>query len=346
MNKNDYDLIIRSLDGELPAEAQARLDELLQTSEDARKALEQHRSVRTLVAEHGASSFAPDFTDRVMDELPSPRTAPEPSSRASRADRPPAPPPSQSVAPDALIPWTRIGTALATLVVLIGIGLAFWLWPHTVHVPPGETELVALADGSVVELSAGSTLEYRSFWGRDERAVTLHGEAFFDVAEARNRPFIVETFNARVTVTGTRFNVRAWSDDPARETAVTLASGHVNVAPRADTTDTTAPLALSPGETSRVMADTTVTSTALSLDQALAWRSGGLAFVDRPLGSVLHALERRYDLSIRLADSDLADRPLTYLNPNPPSGEAALSDICHTLGLRYERTADGYRVRR
>lgn len=338
MNTNDRDLIIRSLDDELPATERERLDDLLQTAPDARKMLNQHQSVRQFVAEHGSTSFAPGFADGVMDKLP----AESPSAAHRRADRPPASPPSQSEGRMRSVSWWQMGSVLAAAVVLVGIGLAFWLWPHTVQVPSGETELVPLADGSIVELSAGSTLEYRSFWGRDARRVTLDGEAFFDIAEA-DRPFIVETFNAHVVVKGTRFNVRAWSDDPTQETAVTLASGQVDVVPQADTSSH---VALTPGETSLVAGDTTLTPASLTVDQALAWRSGGLAFVDRPLGSVLHALEQRFGLSITLASPDLTDWPLTYLNPNPSSGEAVLSDICHTYGLRYQRTANGYTVRR
>ena len=33
---------------------------------------------------------------------------------------------------------------------------------------------------------------------------------------------------------------------------------------------------------------------------------------------------------------------LTYLNPDPASVEAVLSDICHTHGLRYRRTSEGF----
>ena len=225
---------------------------------------------------------------------------------------------------------------------LVAVGVALWLQPRAVTVPPGQTQTVTLADGSTVELGAGSTLRYASFWMADERAVTLDGEAFFDVAHGE-RPFTVETFNSRVVVTGTRFNVRAWADDPAPETTVALAAGAVRVAPLADTAQA---LALAPGEIAVAASDTIRAGAALTVDQATAWRAGGLAFVDRPLASVLYALEQRFGLNVRLADPALAHRPLTYLNPQPAAGATVLSDICHTLGLRYQRTANGYLVRR
>lgn len=332
MNTNDYDLILRSLDEELSAEETRQLRQLLRSSAEARAELDRLQEMRTLISEHGSTSFGTSFTDDVMGRLPHRNGQP--------TDRKPV-----AHARPWSMPWQRIGWAVAAAVVLLGVGLAVWLWPQTTYVPYGTTSTATLSDGSTVELSAGSTLRYQHFWGRSQRTVHLDGEAFFDVAPG-SRPFIVETFNARVVVTGTRFNVRAWPDEPTAETAVTLASGHVDVTPRAPAAR---PVTLAPGETSSVLGDTTVTPTppdSIPLDQALAWRSGGLAFANRPLGSVLRALERRFNVDITLAASALADRPLTYLNPQPASGEDVLSDICHALNLRYRRTADGFTVLR
>lgn len=234
--------------------------------------------------------------------------------------------------------------ALLAVVVLVGLSALLGLWTQTVAVPYGERDTVSLPDGSTVELSAGSTLRYAPFWWPGPREVTLDGEAFFEVADGSDS-FIVETFNARVVVTGTRFNVRAWRDDPTQRTTVALTEGRVDVIPSISAAE---PVTLRPGETSIVAADTTETPSAIELpmDRALAWRSGGLAFVDQPLASALRDLERRYALDITLADPALADTSLTYLNPQPTSAESALTDICHVLGLRFRRTADGFTVLR
>jgi len=335
MPADDRDLIIRALDENLAPEEAQRLRQLLDTSAAAQAEWDRHQSVRGLVADHGASSFAPDFADRVMDELPA-------SSRPPTRRRPDRTPRLASVRSAR---WARIGGAVLAVVVLIGLSAVLGLWTQTVAVPYGERTTVSLPDGSTVDLSAGSTLRHAPFWWPGPREVTLDGEAFFAVADGGGA-FIVETFNARVVVTGTRFNVRAWRDDPTRRTTVALTEGRVDVTP--SRSDTAAPVILRPGETSVVGADTTVTVSAAErpLDRALAWRSGGLAFVDQPLASALRELERRYALAITLADPALADTPLTYLNPQPTSAEAALTDICHVLGLRFRRTADGFTVLR
>ena len=328
MHANDHDLILRALDEELSPEETKRLRRLVHSSPEARAELETLRDMRTLIAKHGSASFEPGFSSRVMAEL---------RARPTRNERPPKPRHTKR--------WQPVGWTLAALVVLIGLGLAFLHWPRRVHVPYGNTETATLPDGSTVELSAGSTLEYTPFWATSTRRVTLNGEAFFEVAHDGDRPFVVETFNARVVVHGTQFNVRAWEEDTARETTVTLAAGRVAVVPRMPAADSTL---LAPGETSVVTGDTTRATppTAIPLDRALSWRSGGISFANQPLGSVLRTLERRFDLRIQLAETDLTDRAVTYLNPQPTSAASVLSDVCHVLDLRYRQTADGYVVLR
>lgn len=335
MHADDRDLIIRALDENLTPEDAQRLRQLLDTSPAAQAEWDAHQSARALVAEHGATAFGPDFSDRVMANLPSGSR----NTSSRRTDRPPAPSSARATR------WTRVGVAAMALVVLVGLSVVLGWWTSTVTVPYGERTTVSLSDGSTVELSAGSTLRHAPFWWPGPRTVQLDGEAFFEVTPG-DRAFVVETFNARVAVKGTRFNVQAWPNGPARQTVVALAEGRVDVAPNGS--DTGAPVALRPGETSIVTADTTVTVPAAErpLDRALAWRSGGLAFVDEPLASVLRALERRFAIDITLADAALADTSVTYFNPQPASAEAALSDICHAVSLRFRRTADGFAVLR
>lgn len=334
MNDDERTLLYRALDEELSSEEALKLRRLVRKSPEARAEFDALRDMRTFIARHGSASFGPDFPSQVMKRI---HALEQRSDRARQPER-------TSARHRWIVPWQRIGWALAAIVVLISIGLGIARWPNTVQVPHGETDVVTLPDGSTAELSAGSELRYTPFWASSTRHVTLDGEAFFEVADDQ-KPFIVETFNARVVVHGTQFNVRAWEGDPAPETAVTLASGRVDLIPSAPAADS---LTLTPGETSSVRGDTTHATppTSVSVDQALSWRTGGLVFVNQPLGSALRALERRFDIRIELDDADLADRPLTYLNPEPESAASVLSDVCHVLDLRYRRTAEGYVVQR
>ena len=44
------------------------------------------------------------------------------------------------------------------------------------------------------------------------RQVAVDGEAYFDVAKDKKRPFIVETGKCNMEVLGTKFNVEGYSD--------------------------------------------------------------------------------------------------------------------------------------
>lgn len=325
MKDRDLDLVLRAFDDELSEGDRLQLERLLATSPAARAEQARLAALRRLVAGQKADAFGPFFADRVMRRLP----------------RTPAPARSTPALAMLLRSWHRVGLAAVAVFLVMGVGLSLWLQPTTVTVPYGAQATVDLPDGSTVELGGGSSLRYRPFLGRSERRVELKGEAFFSVEKGR-RPFIVVTFNAAITVKGTTFNVRAWPDDPVRETAVALASGRVEVTARARPDD---PVVLAPGEATTVAADTTAPRrpAPVVLERALAWRSGGLAFVDQPLSSVFATLERRYGLQIRLAPG-VDDTRYTYLNPRPASAGAVLADICTALDLRYRRTADGFEV--
>lgn len=72
--------------------------------------------------------------------------------------------------------------------------------------PVGKIVTKILDDGSKVTLSAKSDMEVTYY--RHQRHVLLkQGEAIFEVSKDPDRPFIVETDQAKVTVLGTRFAV-------------------------------------------------------------------------------------------------------------------------------------------
>ncbi|GER03354.1 hypothetical protein JCM17846_10360 [Iodidimonas nitroreducens] len=71
----------------------------------------------------------------------------------------------------------------------------------------GESRMIALDDGSVIELNTLSKLEIR-FSQHERTIMMIEGEAYFDVAKDPQRPFVVRTDKASVQAVGTEFNVR------------------------------------------------------------------------------------------------------------------------------------------
>lgn len=98
---------------------------------------------------------------------------------------------------------------------------------NRLSVPKGCDFSLTLTDGTVIRLNADSRLQYPSEFSGDSRIVYLEGEAFFNVAKDKTKPFIVKTKKLDVEVTGTSFNVMAYPSENSIRT--TLVQGGVNI---------------------------------------------------------------------------------------------------------------------
>src|SRR5690606_5892564 len=72
----------------------------------------------------------------------------------------------------------------------------------------GERLTIQLPDESVIQLNSNSRLTWNRAWEKGgERVIDLAGEAFFDVKHLNGLPFLVQTDDIFVNVTGIQFNV-------------------------------------------------------------------------------------------------------------------------------------------
>ncbi|SMC55113.1 FecR family protein [Pedobacter africanus] len=98
----------------------------------------------------------------------------------------------------------------------------------TLSTPRGGTYQITLTDGTKVWLNAASSLTYTARLTRGgQRRVTLNGEAYFEVAKDKSRPFVVESNGQEIEVLGTHFNVNSYKDEPGITT--TLLEGSVKI---------------------------------------------------------------------------------------------------------------------
>ncbi len=306
------------------------LDEIL-AGEPSHEA-ERLREVWALAGSEEAADFPnPEAIERVWqaletgtasDEKPKPRPRPERASTLRRVR---------------LRPWM----AVAAVFLIGAFGVVLWLQPVTRTAPLGQRIAVSLPDGSQVELNSGSTVRYARRFGQ-ERVVDLEGEAFFDVV-SEARPFIVHTFNAQVSVLGTRFNARAWSRSMDPATTVTLEEGRVALTPSARPEQG---VELEPGQTYRIGSAMRqpIPPDDITVDVATAWRKGELVFKDQWLGVILEDVERHFDRDLTLTPRSLARKQLTFASRNPASIEAVIRDICVGLKLNYRKTSTGYEI--
>jgi transmembrane sensor len=311
--------------------------------------------------ERGAAYDVDAEWDRLADRLDLDDADATSSKESASSEEPPSAPDRRAADREARSPasaasrrsrWPQVLTVAALLLCIVGGGLLWWSQPVTVATAAGERTVVTLPDGSTAELNGATTIEYpRGFAslpmvGSSARRVRLEGEAFFSVVE-RDRPFRVETPNARVEVVGTEFNVHAPRDN-IPTTRVTVASGRVRVAGA----DAEGPSARTPvvldksGQTSQVVGigGTPTPPETINLKYVQAWRQGGFGVVGAPLPAVLRELERRFDTTLRLRVPAAATDTMTLHYARDARLTDILRDVCLLQNLTFRETSRGYEL--
>ena len=247
---------------------------------------------------------------------------------------------------------TQALTAVVLALLVVGAGVWWWSQPVSVRTAAGEQAVVTLPDGSTAELNGATTLSYsRGFAAlpgvaAPARRVTLDGEAFFSV-RARERPFRVETTNARVEVLGTEFHVRTQAAGGPPETQVVVASGRVRVAAVPDSSAAAAGAVTlaEPGQSIRVHGTAVPTIPEIvELKYVEAWRQGGFAVFDAPLPTILRELERRFGVPLTLRVPEAETEPMSLHYAQDARLEAVLRDISLSQNLSFRRTSQGYEL--
>jgi transmembrane sensor len=171
---------------------------------------------------------------------------------------------------------------------------------NTIQTPRGGQYEVILADGTKVWLNSASSMSYPTTFTGKNRQVQLKGEAYFEVAEDRNKPFKVSVGDVQVEVLGTHFDVMAYEDENAINT--TLLAGAVRV-----TSTVSASRALA-GSASRVLAagqeasmdrsSGSLSVNEVDADESIAWKNGFFDFKGVSIETVMRQLARWYDVDV------------------------------------------------
>lgn len=206
-----------------------------------------------------------------------------------------------------------------------------------ISIPRGQRSKVILSDGTLVYLNADSKLRIPDVFTGSSRIVFLEGEAFFDVTENPEKPFIVKAGGAVIRVLGTSFVVRSYGEEENVQTVV--ASGQVAFSP--DSAAGSHALMLKTGEMGLINPATQEMSTGQVTDLGLylSWRDGYLKFNDTPVSEVVKTLERRYDIDIILKQPQISDMRLTA-ELKSKSINYVLQTITLSLGLQYSFEGD------
>ena len=192
----------------------------------------------------------------------------------------------------------------ASVLIFIAVGFgSIWTNEHIFNgnkpviirfeAPAGEKSKIQLADGSNVWLNSETVLTYNV---PNPRNVTIEGEAFFDIKKDAGKPFWVETGSGmKVKVTGTRFNLRCYADDPVVET--TLEEGKVIIIGE----DSDLLTVLTPGQQARYTIHRGVVNVKnVSPELYSLWKNNEIVFSEISFRDLVPQIERWYGVSIEL----------------------------------------------
>lgn len=192
---------------------------------------------------------------------------------------------------------------LATAACLL---LALWMappgWHADVRTEAGELREVTLEDGSLLQLNGATSLDWDANVDGVRRVRLYRGQADFQVAADASHPFIIEAGDARIRVTGTRFDVNLLGD----QVLLAVSEGHVQVSDAEGTER-----AVQAGQQIAWRAGHLQELQALDAARALAWQRGRLVFRDRPLPEVFEELQRQQAQRVLFLDATARELKVT-----------------------------------
>lgn len=176
---------------------------------------------------------------------------------------------------------------------------------NTITTPRGGQYHVVLPDGSHVWLNAASSIHFPTQFTGKERKVTVSGEAYFEVAKDRTRPFrvaLIPTAESRerqgeIEVLGTHFNVNAYSDENYINTTLLEGSIRLTLNVKGKISE---PKILSPGQ--RALLNKYANKLSITKNEeaesAVAWVKGVFHFEDADIKTVMRQLSRWYNVDV------------------------------------------------
>jgi ferric-dicitrate binding protein FerR (iron transport regulator) len=195
---------------------------------------------------------------------------------------------------------------------------------------------ILLPDGSIIFLNRNSSLSYHANFGKNERRVKLAGEAFFEIAANKTKPFLVDAGNASVKVVGTSFNVITNNDRSAVE--VFVKTGKVMLS---DNTGENS-LLLDPGFVGTMDSDITE-KTINTNPNYMSWNTGLLVYNGQKLDVVFKDLKRVYNMDIVADDAAILENTWTSPIDNQQQ-ETIIRLICTSFNLSYSKIGDIYHL--
>ena len=199
-------------------------------------------------------------------------------------------------------------------------------------IPKGKTYQLLLSDGTRIWLNSETEITYPTRFVGNKREITLIGEAFFEVAKNKEKPFIVNANGMEVKVLGTSFNVSCYTADKTIST--TLIEGSVSVKTENKKTVTITPSEQFTYNRDNAKTDIRIVNTELFT----SWIDGKYIFKDATLEDIVKKLQRWYDFSVNYEDESLKYNHYSLIAERETNLDQLLEVISYTSNIKLERT--------
>ena len=223
----------------------------------------------------------------------------------------------------------------ASLLILLGTGLFFmYTTPETItveyytYLTENNKIDFTLDDGTKIYLNKNSKFVYTNRYDKEDRSIKLEGEAYFEVKNNPEKPFIVEVGDARLRVLGTSFNVK--TDEHANIKA-TLTEGSL----RFEALDQQ--LILSPNQQlSYIASSSGIDVSSVDIDKELAWTEGVIRLKNVLFLDLIDGLMKQFKVNIVINNEKLKKSSIQMTGTF--AEEQSLEEILKVISTSYPFT--------
>lgn len=203
------------------------------------------------------------------------------------------------------------------------------------YVSSNSVSDLVLPDGTEVTLNKDSRLSYSAAFGRNNRIVSLDGEAYFDVVHNEKKKFVVNAGSAKITVLGTVFSVKNKKDDNILKTS--LIEGSVKF----ETSDQA--IVLSPNKQILYNTrDNEITVEKFDPEIEVAWKDNLIRYKSVSFFEFLSLLEDHYDVQIIVPSEELKISKLTGAIDANQSITQVLDMMKKNINYEWRKEGDDY----
>lgn len=241
---------------------------------------------------------------------------------------------------------------VASILLLISLGTGIYLLTadhpketaYVVATGLQRIEMFILPDGTKVKVGPGSKLSYPDRFDGERRLVNLEGQAFFEVAYDKNKPFVVSTCDMEVTALGTAFELFNYPGNDEIETI--LLNGKVKIVTGSESNDTRSEQILTPNKKFVYLrSKKTAQILEVDADRYTQWRNKkNPSFNNEQLSVIIPRLEQWFGVQIE-CPAEIAFQYRYTFTVRDESVENILSLLRFTSPVSFIRKDDVYILR-